>query len=100
MEQVFSIELLSAVLWPSFCKRRNQLSGSSVLEVRSQPIVFLKEELQAHSNDGQQRALDRIQHYPPHPHPPSTPMLSPMTEVVGHLHSMAGSHEVMPLSYV
>lgn len=67
MEQVFSIELLSAVLWPSFCKRRNQLSGSSVLEVRSQPIVFLKEELQAHSNDGQQRALDRIQCYHPPP---------------------------------
>lgn len=60
MEQFFSIELLSTVLWPSFCKRRGQFSGSSILGVRSQPIVFLKEELHGHSSDGQQRAPDGI----------------------------------------
>lgn len=70
------------------------------LEVRGQPIVFLKEELRRNSSDGQQRAPDGTQCYSPlHSHP-HFPVLSPKTEVVGHFHSMAGSHQVMPLSYV
>lgn len=81
MEHLFSVELfLSPVLWPSFCKSRGQLSGSSILEFRGQPTVFLKEEFRGNSSGGQQRAPDGIQGYPPPP--PSTPMLSPMTEVV------------------
>lgn len=46
------------------------------------------------TNRGRQMEFSAI------PHTVSTHMLSPMTEVVGYLQSMAGSHEMMPLSHV